>query len=122
PLHQTETVVLVVDGKVTAEAEQLGLTPQQPGGERMEGANPEARRVALEQPPDALLHLARGLVGECDREDTLRWNAMALDQGGDSRGKDASLARSCASEHQHRAMHVLHRLLLGRVERVRQLW
>ena len=55
PLDQAEAVVLVVDGEAPGEAEQLGLAPEQPGGERVESTDPEPRRVALEQPADPVL-------------------------------------------------------------------
>lgn len=44
---------------------------------------------------DAVLHLAGGFVGESDREDILRRDAV-LDQIGDAAGDDARLARACA--------------------------
>jgi hypothetical protein len=58
-LHQVELVVLVVDGELASEAKRLGFATKQTGAERMEGADPEARRVltravvlpALSSPP-----------------------------------------------------------------------
>ena len=121
PLDQAEPVVLVVDGELTGEPEQLGLAPKQPRGERVERADPESRRIAAEQPPDPVLHLAGGLVGEGDREDPIGRHAVPLDQRGDPGGEYARLARPRAGEHQHGTVHVLHRLLLGGIEGVRQL-
>ena len=51
---------------------------------------------------DALLHFARGFVGEGDGEDVSGRDA-ALDHVRDAEGDDARLARARAGEDQHRA-------------------
>ena len=117
-LDEAEPVVLVVDGELPAEPDQLRLAPEQPGRQRVERADPEARRVPVEQPADPLLHLARGLVGECHREDPIGRHAVPIDQVRDARGEHARLARARPGQHQDRSVDVLHRLMLGRVERV----
>ena len=111
-----EPVVLVVDGELPGEPEQLGLAPKEPRGERVEGADPEPGRIPLEQPADPVLHLAGGLVGEGDGEDPLGRDAVPVDQRGDPHGEHAGLARARAGEHQHRPVDVLHRLPLRGVE------
>ena len=83
PPDEAQAVVFVVDGELPAEPEQRRLPPEQAGGERMEGADPEARWVAVEQPSDPVLHLARGLVGEGHGEDPVR----AARRGGRSAGR-----------------------------------
>ena len=100
PLHQSEPVVLIVDREPPGEAKQLRLAPQEPRRERVERADPEAGRVAIEQTPDPLLHLAGRLVRERDREDPVGGHAVAIDQVGDPGGKHAGLARPRAREDQ----------------------
>ena len=118
PPDQAQPVVLVVDRELAGEAEQLGLAAEQPRGERVERADPQAGRVAVEQPADPLLHLARGLVGEGHGEDPVGRHAVPVDQARDAGGEHARLPRARAREHEQRAVDVLHRLPLRRVERV----
>ena len=72
-LDQPDLVVDVEDGEIALQADQLGVAAQDLHADRVEGAEP---RHALDDLPDhladALLHLARGLVGEGDGEDLAR--------------------------------------------------
>ncbi len=72
--------------------------------------------AAAQQAADALLHLARGLVGEGHCDDVLRADAALLDQVGDLAGDHAGLAGAGAGEHQHRAADVVHGFLLPGIE------
>ena len=65
---------------------------------------------------DALLHLARRLVGEGDGEDFRRPGAAETEDVGDARGQHAGLAGAGAGEHQHRAVERLDRLALLGIE------
>jgi hypothetical protein len=121
PLDQAEPVIFIVDGEPSREAKQLRLPAEQSRRERVEGADPEARRIPTEQPADPLLHLPRGLVGERHREDPIRRHALSVDQMGDPGGEDARLPRPRAGEHQQGSVDVLHGLPLRRVEGERQL-
>ena len=121
PADEAQPVILIVDGELPTEAQQLGLAPQQPRREGVKGPDPESRRVAGEQPAHPLLHLAGGLVGEGDGEDPLGRHAVAVDQQGDPGGEHPGLPRAGAGQYQQRAVHVLDRLTLRRVERVLQL-
>src|SRR5213080_4679849 len=96
-------VVLVVDGEVRPKPQGRGLAPQQPGRERVEGADPQPLRVRAEQRRHAGAHFAGGLVRERHGEDPLRSDALLLDQVGDPRGEDAGLAGAGAREHEQRA-------------------
>jgi hypothetical protein len=61
-------------------------------------------------------HLPGGLVGEGDRQQALRPDAMALDQVRDAGRQDPRLAAAGAGEDQQRTVTVLDRLPLGRVQ------
>ena len=52
------------------------------------------RAAGAEQRFQPLRHLARGLVGEGDRQDVVRADAASRDQVGDPVGDDAGLARA----------------------------
>ena len=56
-----------------------------------------------QKPRDALLHFARGLVGEGDGEDVSGRDAFG-NEVGDAERDDAGLARASSGEDQHRAV------------------
>ena len=116
-LEQAQLVVGVEDGEVRLQPDQLGMAAQHLGADRVEGAEPRhpLDRVA-DQPPDALAHLARGLVGEGDRQDLRRPRLARVEQVREPRGERGGLAGARAREHQHRAVGGQHRLALRRVE------
>ena len=74
-----------------------------------------------EQPFDALAHLARGLVGERDREDLPGLRLVGVDQEGDAVREHARLAAAGAGEDQQRPLAVRDGLALGLVEVLQQL-
>ena len=65
---------------------------------------------------DAVLHLARRLVGEGDGEDLAGPGAAEAEDVGDAHGEHAGLAGAGAGQHQHRAVERLDRLALLRIE------
>ena len=75
-----------------------------------------ARATLSEHPLEPLAHLRGGLVGERDREDLVRLDAMRPDQVGDPVREDAGLARARARDDEERPVDVEHCLALGRVE------
>ena len=81
-------VVGVEDGEVGSEAGELGMAAQQLHADRVEGAEPgHALDIAFaDQHADALLHLARGLVGEGDGEDLRRVGEAGGEDVGDAGG------------------------------------
>ena len=76
--------------------------------------------VAAEEARDALAHLAGGLVGERDREDPARVDAVLLDEARDARREHARLAGARAGEHEQRPVDVQHGLALRRVQALEQ--
>ena len=118
-LQQPDLIVDVEDGEVALQPDEFGMAAQDLHADRMEGAEP---RHALDDLPDhradAGLHLARGLVGEGDREDFGRPRLAETEDVGDARCQHARLAGSGARQHQHRAVERLDRLALFRIEAV----
>ena len=114
-LHQADLVVGVEDGEVALQPRHLGVAAQHAGADRVEGAEPlHALDHAADQIADAVLHLARRLVGEGDGEDLPGLGAAGGEQMGDAGGEHARLAGAGAGEHQHRPLGRLHRgALLG---------
>ena len=85
--------------------------------DRMERAHPgHALDHAADHGADAQLHLARGLVGEGDREDFRRPGPLGGEDVGDARGQHPGLAGAGPRQHQHRTVKRDHRLALFRVE------
>ena len=83
----------------------------------MEGAEPRhALDHLADDLADAVLHLARRLVGEGDGEDFAGPGAAEAEDVGDAHGEHAGLAGAGAGQHQHRAVERLHRLALLRIE------
>ena len=74
------------------------------------------RRDRPDERGDALLHLARGLVGERDREDLERRHVELADQVGEPVGEHPGLARTRARDHEHRPGRQRDGLVLGRVQ------
>ena len=102
-------VVLVVDGKGAGQAflanlERLDVAAQDAHAKRVEGAEQRlGQRGVVQQPVDALGHLAGGLVGEGDGQNRVRRDAFLADQPGDAAGDDAGLARAGSGEDQQGA-------------------
>ncbi len=104
-LDQPDDVVGVEDGEVGTQAGKLGMAAQELYADRVEGAEPRhALDIAFaDQQADALLHLARGLVGEGDGEYLARVGEAGGEDVGDAGGEHARLAGAGAGKHQHRS-------------------
>ena len=109
-LEQPDLVVDVEDGEIGLEPDQLGMAAQDFHADRMEGAEPRhALDHVADDLADAVLHLARRLVGEGDGEDFARPGAAGGEDVGDAHGEHARLAGAGAGQHQHRAVERLDR-------------
>ena len=115
--EQPDLVVDVENGEVAFQPDQLGMAAQDLDTDGMEGAEPRhALDHLADDLADAVLHLARRLVGEGDGEDLAGPGAAEAEDVGDPHGEHAGLAGAGAGQHQHRAVERLHRLALLRVE------
>ena len=119
--HQPLRVGGVVDRERRGPAERLGLGPQDAHAGRVERRHPHDPGPAADEAGDALLHLARGLVGEGDREHLTGLDVAGREQVGDAVGEHPGLARAGPGDDQQRRALVDHgRPLLG-VEALEQL-
>ncbi len=114
-LQQPDLVVDVENGEIGLQPDQLGVAAQDLHADRMERAEPRhALDHAADDLADAVLHLARRLVGEGDGEDLAGPGAAGGENVGDAHGEHAGLAGAGAGQHQHRAVERLDRQpLLG---------
>ena len=93
------------------------MTAQDLDADRVERAEPRhALDLAADELADALLHLARGLVGEGHGEDLAAAGAAGGEDVGDTGGEDARLAGSSAGQNKQGAVERLDRLALLRVQ------
>ena len=116
-LDQPQLVVHVEDREPRLEAGHFRVTAQNLHADRME--RPEPRHPldrATDEMADALLHLARGLVGEGHRQDLAAARAPRRHDVGDASGQHARLAGARARQHQQRAVQRLDRLTLLGIE------
>jgi hypothetical protein len=115
--HRAGGVGLIEDGEGrAAQAERFRLGAEHVEAEAVERADLElARDLRPHDLAHALVHLARGLVGEGHREDGAR-GRPALDEARHALRDDARLARACAGEHEERSQAVLDGLTLGGVQ------
>ena len=74
--------------------------------------------AVADQRRDALAHLARGLVGEGDREHLARIDVALAEQVGDTIGDRAGLARAGAGEDKNRTVGREHRGALFSIQNV----
>ena len=116
-LHQAKLVVGVEDGEIRFEAGELGMPAQHARADGVERAQPlHAFDHAADQRADALLHLARGLVGEGDGQDLPGPGAPRGEDVGEAGRQHARLAGARARQHQHRPVDRHHGLALLLVE------
>ena len=116
-LHQAKLIVGIENGEIGFEAGKFRMAAQNLRADGMEGAEPlHPLDHAADQRADALLHFARGLVGEGDAKNLPRPGAARGEDVCEPRGQHARLAGSRAGQHQHRPVHGLDRLALLRVQ------
>ena len=118
-LQEADLVVGVEDGEARLEADELGVAAQDLDADGVEGAEPRhALDGAADEIADALLHLARRLVGEGDGEDLAGERTARGEDVGDARRQHARLAGAGAGEHEHGAVERFDGRALLRVETV----
>ena len=116
-LDEGELVGGIIDGKVGAQAGQIGLwgvAPQQAGAQGVKRGDREparARGLAVEECGDAVSHFSGGLVGEGHGEDLPRGDADG-DEAGDAVCDDPGFAAACGGEYEQRPLGVEHGLSL----------
>ena len=92
-LQEPDLVVGVENGEIGFQPDQFRMAAQDARADRMKGAEPRHALDRLaDHLADALLHLARRLVGEGDREDFRRPGAAKAENMRDARGQNARLA------------------------------
>ena len=115
----SDLIVGIEDGEIRLEIGELGMAAQDTGADRVEGAEPGHTLHALaDEVADALLHLARRLVGEGHGEDFPAIGAAGRKDMGDAGGEDARLAGAGAGQHQERPIRRQHRVPLLGIETV----
>ena len=118
-LHQAHLIVGVENGEVGFQSDELGAPTQNFCGDGMKRAEPwHALGDLADKRGDAMLHLARRLVGERHREDIERTRLSRRDDVGDACGENAGLSRAGACKDKNRAVRRLDRLALLRVQPV----
>ena len=118
-LQEADLVVGIEDGEARLEADELGVAAQDLDADGVEGAEPRhALDGAADEIADALLHLARRLVGEGDGEDLAGEGAARGEDVGDARRQHARLAGAGAGEHEHGAVERFDGRALLRVEAI----
>ncbi len=116
-LEQPDLVVDIEDGEVGLQPDQLGVPAQDLHADRMERAEPRhALDHAADDLADAMLHLARRLVGEGDGENFARPGTAEAENVRDAHGEHTRLAGSGAGQHQHRPVQRFDREPLFRIE------
>ena len=116
-LQQAELIVGIEDGEIGREADHLGMAAQQPGGQRMEGAEPPALHRPADEGRDPVLHLAGRLVGEGDGEQLLRPGLAGHQDMAEAGRQHPGLAGARPGQDQDRAFGRLDGLALGFVQR-----
>jgi hypothetical protein len=114
-LHDRDLVARVADGEPLREPGRLVLLVEQPQAEAVEGGDEDVDPGGARDGGDPLAHLPRRLVGEGDREDLVRVDAL-LEQPADAVDDDPGLPGAGAGEDEERPLGGGHRLALGRVE------
>lgn len=118
--HQPLTVGGVVDRERGGEAELLALAAQDPHTRAVEGHHPHRVRARADELLDTLLHLARGLVREGDREDLAGVDIALAQKMGDAVREHPRLAGARAGHDEQRGAGVHHGRALVLVQPVQQ--
>ena len=101
-LQQPDLIVGIENGEIGLEADELGMAAQDLAPiEWKVPSHGMPSTDAADEVADALLHLARGLVGEGDGEELARVGRAAGEHVRDAGGQHPRLAGPGAGQHQH---------------------
>jgi hypothetical protein len=116
-LDEADLVVGIKDRETRFQSNQLGVPAQDLHADGVERAEPRhAFDGTAHQVADALLHLARRLIGEGNGQDLGAACATRAHDVGDARGEHAGLARTRSRQHEHGPIDRLDRSALLGVE------
>ena len=101
-LDRARLIVRVVDREARVDADRGAVAAQDARAQRVERAHGHVARLLADEREDARAHLGRGLVGERDREDLPRLDALDADEVRDAMGEHARLAAARAGQDQQR--------------------
>ena len=87
------------DAQIAGDAEAVRVFTQQLIAPRVEGLDRRGGVPIRHEAVDASLHLLRGAIGECQREDLLRERALFGDQPGNTPCNHLCLPRASAGDH-----------------------
>ena len=116
PLDRCQLVLRIQDLEALGQLGVAMVKPQQPIAQPVKRSDPHRTRVDRQHRTDAVDHLARGLVGEGDRQDLQRAGVPAVDQPGDPGRQHARLAAARARQHEHVPGRFGHRRQLLRIK------
>ena len=112
-LEQTQLIVRVQNGEIAFQTHQFRVPPQELYTDRMKRAQPRhAFDLLAEHPAHAVLHLARGLVGEGHGEYFVGPCFALRQKVHNARGQRPRFACARTRQHQHRPVHLFDRLAL----------
>src|SRR5690606_9516601 len=94
---------------------------QQAGTHGMEGSEPDALEILVDEGDHAAFHFAGSLVGEGDSDDIVRRNTLALDEVSQAAGEHAGLAGAGTGQHERLTITSGDGLALLRIEIVKQM-
>ena len=109
-------VGLVVDRERRPVPEHGRVAPEDARARGVEGGHPHAVRDGTDEIGDPLLHLARGLVGERDRQQPERRHPLLGHEERDAMREHARLAAPGTRDHEDRPVGCRRRLALHRVQ------
>ncbi len=117
--HHLHLIGIIVDREVAVNSPRAWISRRSNAhAEGMECRNQRiARTRALQQIPDAELHLVGGLVRECYGEDGIRPNADAFDKMHDAIGNNTRLSAAGAGQDEYRPFSGVYGFELLRVEK-----
>ena len=96
--------------------ERRSVASQDPGADRVERTGPHASGLCSQEGRDPVPHLARGLVREGDREDSIGGNTVLVDELCDANGKHSGLARPGPRQDEQGSLKVCNGLSLLLIE------